>query len=386
MVETRHQAAARVASSLFVLLAIALTGCGVVESSSDRAEPTPSASGRRDPSSPGAPSAEEPSSTPRENAKYFSDVTNTGLDNGYSGSSAISVDDPHYGWELGRFVVSGYTSTVKADGTEVFLKNVGDTVRLSFRLDQDIAHLNGVEGLVIADDGNGYDEHFQTETTDFGHGALLVKYTDYRNVDGPPTLYTDYLAGKLQGADTEVELCEEGDYEVALDYEVESSGLVPFTKAYTNYRMSFRFSVRNGNAMVFPFDVMTGSELPGGSITQAGFRLDLAMSRYLNMSITKQVLLEGSDTLSDDVRFNRPAKDGEAFTDEGLYTITVANQYTGATTSKQICVGMNKVLNAHVRTGLSVSQINDLVARGAYITIDGIIIEPSAAPSYGGTP
>lgn len=386
MVETRHNAGRWVASLLGTLLAVVLAACGGQVTPSATAEPSPSSSAATRPSSSGKPSGTNASSSPRETVKYFSDVTNTGLDNGYSGSNAIGVDDPHYGWELGRFVVSGYSSTVKADGTDAFLKNVGDTVRLSFTLDQDISRLNGVAGLAIAEDRNGYDQRFQTEKTNFGHGALLVKYTDYRNLDGQPTVYTDYLAGKLQGADTEIELCEEGDYEVALDYEVESPGLVPFTKAYTNYRVSFRFSVRNGNAMVFPFDVSTGSELPSGSITQAGFRLDLAMSRYLNAAITKEVLLEGADRLSDDVRFNRPAREGEAFTDEGLYTIKVGNQYTKETTSKWICVGTNRVLNAHVRTGLSVSEINDLVARGAYITVDGFIVQPSPAPSDGPTP
>lgn len=177
------------------------------------------------------------------------------MDNGYSGNKPIGLKDPHYGWELGRFVISGYSSTVKADGTDVFLKNIGDTVSLSFTLDQDIEKLNDDEGLVISEDRNCFDQHFQTEKTNFGHGTLLIKSTDYRNLDSQPTIYTDYLNGKLQGANTEIQLCEEGDYEVSLLYEVESPGLVPFTKSHNNYRMSLRFSVRNRNAMVFPFDV-----------------------------------------------------------------------------------------------------------------------------------
>ena len=386
MAKTRRNPAAWVACSFVALLAIVLTACSGESKPSVAAEPSPPASTTTVPGSAGEEDSGNPSGTPRERVMYFSEVTNTGLDNGYSGNNPIGIDDPHYGWELGRFAVSGYSSTVRSDGTDVFLKNVGDTVRLSFTLDQDVARLNGVDGLAIAEDRDGYDQSFQTEKTNFAHGALLVKYTDYRNLDGRPTIYTDYLTGTLQGADTEIQLCEEGDYEVALDYEVESPGLVPFTRTYNNYRISFRFSVRNGNAMVFPFDVATGSELPGDSITEAGFRLDLAMSRYLNIGITKQVLPEGADRLASDARFNRPAKDGEAFTDEGLYTITVANQYTKAATSKRICVGTNRVLNAHVRTGLSVKEINDLVAQGAYITSDGFIVLPSAAPSEGRTP
>lgn len=385
MAEARHNAVAWVTSSLCLPLALLLVACGGDTTTSATAEAVPPSSATPSSSSSEEPGAEKPSSVPRETVTYFSEVTNTGLDNGYSGSGPIGIDDPHYGWRLGRFVVSGYTSKVKAEGTDVFLKNVGDTVRLSFTLDQDIANLNGVEGLAIANDSNGYDQHFQTEKTDFGHGALVVKHTDYRNLDGPPAIYTNYLDGKLQGADTEVELCEEGDYEVALDYELESPGVVPFTTAYSNYRVSFSFKVRNGNAMVFPFDVTTGSELPGGSITEDGFRLDLAMSRYLNIEITKEVLLEGAEQLTEDVRFNRPAKDGEVFTDEARYSITVANQYTNRTTEKQICVGTNSVLNAHCRTGLPVSEINALVADGAYVTFDGFIVRPRSATPAGRT-
>lgn len=73
---------------------------------------------------------------------YYDDVVNTGLDNGYSDSNAIKDGDPHFGWTLGRFVVSGFTGRVEGD-TPTFLKTVGDQVKLSFVLDQDIDALNG---------------------------------------------------------------------------------------------------------------------------------------------------------------------------------------------------------------------------------------------------
>ena len=66
-------------------------------------------------------------------------LTNTGKDNGYSGENVIGIKDPHYGWEIGRFYVSGYTRETKDDsGNPVFLKNVGDQVTLWFNLGQDI--------------------------------------------------------------------------------------------------------------------------------------------------------------------------------------------------------------------------------------------------------
>ena len=48
---------------------------------------------------------------------------NTGKGNGYSGSNGIEKKDPHYGWELGNFFISGYTRNTKDEnGNLVFLK------------------------------------------------------------------------------------------------------------------------------------------------------------------------------------------------------------------------------------------------------------------------
>lgn len=73
------------------------------------------------------------------------------------------------------------------------------------------------------------------------------------------------------------------------------------------------------------------------------------------------------------MRFNRPAKDGDQYTEEGIYTITVRNKYTEQETVKKIYVGTNGVLKAHVVTGLSIQDINDLVSDGATINADGTI-------------
>ena len=45
---------------------------------------------------------------------------------------------------------------------------------------------------------------------------------------------------------------EEGDYEVALDYQITKDKL--FDQS-SHYRIFFKFSVRNGNCMVYPLDV-----------------------------------------------------------------------------------------------------------------------------------
>lgn len=291
---------------------------------------------------------------------------------GYSGSTSINKDDIHYGWDIGQFFVSGYTDKVKeSDGNVVFLKNVGDTVTLWFNLKQDINKLNGNEDLKITADTEGYDQHFETPRTNFGKGTLIVRYTDYNNNASEPQIYTNYLeANATVGADTKVQLFEEGDYEIALDYEVTSDKLID---KVGHYRIYFTYSVRNGNCMVYPLDVTTGSELTNSSMTENGFMLDLAKSRYLQINVKREILTDSADGLVEDTRANGPAKDGAKYTDEGIYTITATNQYTNQTTTKKIYVGTNNVLKAFMTSGLSIEEINKLVSEGATIDDDGII-------------
>lgn len=291
---------------------------------------------------------------------------------GYFGEELIDKNDVHYGWDLGNFFVSGYTDKVtNADGNMVFLKNVGDKVTLWFKLNQNINGLNGRENLSITTDTEGYDQYFETPKMDFGRGVLIIRYTDHNNVKAEPTIYTNYLeANAAVGADTKVQLFEEGDYEVALDYEITSDELID---KVGHYRIFFKFSVRNGNCMVYLFDVKTGSELTNSSMTENGFRLDLAKSRYLKINLKRETLKDSADGLVEDTRFNGPAKDGAEYTDEGIYTITVSNEYTGQFTTKKIYVGTNNILRAYMTTGLSIPEINNLVDNGATISDDGTI-------------
>lgn len=310
---------------------------------------------------------------------YFSDIVNAGKDTGYSETNKVDKDDPHYGWSLGSFYVDGYTrKTEDAAGTPIFLKNVGDTVTLWFDLEQDIDKLNGNEDLSISIDENGYDEYFNLGEQNFARGTLVIKYTDYQNKKATPVVYTNYLEANVEkGASTEVRLCEEGDYEVALNYEIKNNPRkifgISIVPTYTNYRLHFKFSVRNGNCMVYPFDVATNDELGNTEFTENGFYLDKAKSRYLDIDVKKDILIEGPDGFSWDTRFNRPAKDGEKYTDEGVYTITVINKYTEQQTTKKIYVGTNELLKAHVTTGLSVQEIKKQVDNGAKINEDGTI-------------
>lgn len=306
---------------------------------------------------------------------YMGEAVNTGKDNGYSGKKEIKKDDPHFGWKLGEFYVEGFTRyEMNEDGNPVFLKNVGDEVVLWFDLLQDINKLNGIKDLYINEDKDGYDEKFDIKQTNLKKGALIVRYTDYQNKVGEPQIYTNYLlAKKAEDADTEVLLCEEGDYEVSLLYEIKDDGFL-FFNSYTNYRIDFKFSVRNGNTMFFPFDMESGAELANNSFTEKGFRLDLAQSKYLQIDISREILSDNGEGLVEDIRFNRPAKDGEEYTEEGIYTIVAKNQYTGAVTEKKIYVGNNSVLKAHVVTGLTINEINEQVSHGASIDEMGNVV------------
>ena len=308
-----------------------------------------------------APEPELPAGTPKLYLGY--QVIKTGLNNGYSGEKTIGRDDPHFGLTVGKFYVSDFTSALgDENGNFTFLKTVGDNVQLHFELVQDIDMLGGDTFVTINADDGGYDKYFGIKPTYFGRGTLIVRHTDYQNNAGEPQIYTDYLAAKMTGeADTVIQLSEEGDYEVALDYEIRKDhyvlGVKITSSEYYNYRLFFRFSVRNGNCMVFPFDAVTKGELTNSAVTPNGFYLDLAYSRYLDIMVKRSQVVEQNGKLVEDVRFNRPARDGETYTQEGIYTITVKNRYTGEETVKMLYVGVDERMMKYVEQGLSVDEI-----------------------------
>ena len=155
---------------------------------------------------------------------------------------------------------------------------------------------------------------------------MIVRKTNPDGTKGTPQIYTNYLeASASTDAVTKVDLLEEGDYEVALDYAVKfdkthilGKSILPET---AKYKIFFEFSVRNGNSMIFLFDTDNGSELSSGSFTENGFRIDYANSQYLRVNVKREVLKDGFDGLTEDTRFNSVATDGDVFTDEGVYTI-----------------------------------------------------------------
>ena len=67
--------------------------------------------------------------------------------------------------------------------------------------------------------------------------------------------------------------------------------------------------------------------------------------------------LETANGVIEDERFNRPAKDGDRYTQEGIYTISVSNRYTGESTTKTIFVGSQELLETYVRNGFSLERL-----------------------------
>lgn len=92
------------------------------------------------------------------------------------------------------------------------------------------------------------------------------------------------------------------------------------------------------------------------------------------IDVTRTILTMGTDgQLVEDVRFNRPAKDSDSYTDEGIYTFTVKNLYTGESTTKTIYVGSDKYLLALSKNSLTVEGLNEKIERNAVISDDGTI-------------
>ena len=289
------------------------------------------------------------------------DAVSTGVDNGYKETNAIEKGDKHFGWRLGRFFVSGYTRVNTDDVDQpIFIKTLGDSVTVWFDLEQlNIDRLNNNEYLSVCEDTNGCSQDFNVPQTNFGRGTLIVRHTDYQNKAGEPQIYTDFLLAKgTSGANTYVVLHEEGDYEVGLFYELQDSDVTHITTKYGNYKILFHFSVRNGNCMVYPFDVATRAELQNTAITENGFYLDLARSRYLDIDVKRSVIVDSPAGVIEDVRFNRPAKDGDQYTQEGIYTISVSNRYTGEATTKTIFVGSDELLQEYISNGFSMDRLN----------------------------
>ena len=302
----------------------------------------------------------------------------TEKNSGYKGDEKVveKVDDPHYGWSLGSFTINGYTDK-REDGDKeipIFLKNVGDQVTLWFTLEQDINNLNNKDNLCINEDKEGWDVYFRTSKTNIKKGALIIRQIDAEGAAKEPIIFTNYLeANARTGADTKVKLFEEGNYEVALDYEIKDTS--PIIDSVSDYRVFFKFNIRNSNSNIFLFDIGTQSELSDRANTEAGFRLDYANSKYLEVLVEQKVINFNGTSYSADTRGNKSAKNGSEYADEGIYIISVKHDYSNSpTTDKTIFVGNSPIIKALSRNNISIEDINNLIAQGYKIDNDGALV------------
>lgn len=196
-----------------------------------------------------------------------------------------------------------------------------------------------------------------------------------------PIVYTDYLtAVQKKTANTLVKPFAEGDYTVALDYELQSPGFLG-VPAYSDYTIYFSFKIRNSNCMVFFYKLGENKdEITNGAVAEDGFKVDFKNSYFLSVSVKKDILVDNNGILTLDTRFNKAVSDGDEFKDEGLYTITVSNQYTKEQVTKKISVGRNKILNvyaAHYGT-VDPNEIAKQLDQGVEINDQWMMVLPEA--------
>lgn len=313
----------------------------------------------------------------RTDAYEFSDVYRVDSQDGFKNPTAMQSDDPHNDWTLGKFYVSGYTDVTYDGDVPIFLKVPGDKAALWFSLEHDLNKCNGRTDVEVEYISSGSDIYFGTPTIeDFGRGALIIRKKD-KNNKKERFIYTNYLeASATVGANTRVDLFEEGDYEVALDYQLHYDKPFVFgtttTKTLT-YRVFFKFKVRNGDISAFIRDVDTNQFITNANVAENGFYIDVANSQYLSISIKREVLSESLDGLVEDTKFSGVAKEGRYYKDEGVYTVTVKNLATGDSVEKRVYVGNSDILKAHIVNEISISEINERLAAGAVIDENGYI-------------
>lgn len=269
--------------------------------------------------------------------------------NSYGKTVDIDKDnDPHFNWDIGKFYISGHTQNGK-DNT--ILKETGDRVCLWFALEQeDLNKCGDKEGIRVISNENTSDTELDVKDIPFGKGTLIIRKRNEDNTYEAPQIYTNFLeAVASPNADTKIYLFEEGDYEVALDYELQYDKnkipLVDFSvfPEKVKYKIYFEFKVRNGNTMVFFKDIDNVAELMNGDCVENGFKIDYANSKYLEVYYNRSVL-NGNVF---DVRKNTVVSDGDVYKEEGIYNFTIKNKTTNQITEKRICIGDRDLLNKY---------------------------------------
>lgn len=278
---------------------------------------------------------------------------------GYEETKNVEAKDYQYGWKLGKFSVKGYTEQISnASGLEhTFLKKQGEKITLWFELLQDIDKLDGKKNLSIAEDNDAYDQYFETEKNDLGRGALIIRYTDPDNIKHTSKVYANFLEeNAVKNQAQRIQILDEGDYEVALDYRIKNNKNKIISKD-EYYRIYFKFSIRNADSKVRLYDLSNNSKLKTNDFTENGFKMNQKLSRYLDVEIEHETYDTTTNTFVKDTELNKKSENGDEYTDEGFYLITAKNRYTDSQTNRIVYVGKNKFLQRCAQSGMMPDEI-----------------------------
>ena len=314
------------------------------------------------------------------NKHYVGSLAAAGDHSGYSGSQPVAQGDIHDGWKIGSFYLSGYSEILDDD---ILVKSPTEGVSLWFNLSQfDLARLHGDDSLSISSDTEGSDSYFGISGADFRRGALIVRRTDKDGEVGEPKVTADFL-GTIDTpfSDKLVQVFDEGDYEVALDYRINKDRFI-FDRQY-DYRIFFKFRVRSSGCSISLTDSATGGTLDDAFYTENGFKLTSPSSDYLKVKVSYSRWTEKENGYTETRIFDRlPTKD-ELFEEEGIYTVTAVNPTTDPEGDhpyiKRIYTGTDDVLKAYAsgkNPDMTVNMIAECLELGGTVAEDGTVIPP----------
>ena len=180
--------------------------------------------------------------------RYYIKTTtfDAGLDEGYAPRKPIKKDNPHYGWDIGRFYLTGFRSYTVIDGVPVFYKYIEQSMYLHFQIEKDIERLDTKGLLSISDIYFGYDADFGIPYGSFKRGALFVQRTAHHTGEKDKVReFYDFLGAMSNGFNTSfLQIDYNGIYDVALDYTIEESKRKDsHDKQYWDFKVPFRFKV-----------------------------------------------------------------------------------------------------------------------------------------------
>ena len=299
---------------------------------------------------------------------------------GYSGTVQPGAGDIHNGWNIGSFYLTGHSQIINDD---MLIKAPSEAVSLWFKLSQfDLERLHGDSDLSIMDDTNGSDSYFGISGADFRRGALIIRRTDKNGAVGEPQVTADFLGSvETPFTDTLIQVFDEGDYEVALDYRINEDRFF-FDRQY-DYRIFFRFSVRSSGCSVDLYDTGTGDPLEEPCYTENGFRITSPSSEYLNLRVSLSQWTKKENGYTETNIFDRSPVEDEHFDEEGIYTVTAVNPNTDPQGdepfTRRIYVGRDEVIRAYAsgkNPDMTVNMIAECLENGGTIDEDGTVIPP----------